>query len=183
MESVHNKQIKLAETATKSNIYDKKVVKLQEAYALSLEFRLLAVHNVTRNRGSRTPGIDGNILDDNNKKSAMVSELKQMLINNKSKPYKSSSIRRVYIPKKNGKLRPLGIPTLSDRCLQELLRLVLDPVVEPFSDKHSYGFRKYRSAKNAIGAIRVALTSGQYKTNKYVLDADIKGFFEHINHS
>lgn len=183
MENVKNKQIKLAETAIKFNIYDKKVVKLQEAYALSLEFRLLAVRNVTLNKGSRTPGIDGIILDDDDKKSAMVSELKQLLIANKSKPYKSGSVRRVYIPKKNGKLRPLGIPTLKDRCLQELLRLVLDPVVEPFSDRHSYGFRKYRSAKNAIGAIRVALTSDMYKTNKYILDADIKGFFDHINHS
>jgi len=159
------------------------VVKLQEALALSLEFRLLAVHNVMSNKGRKTPGTDGIILDSDYSKSAMVEELKNILIENKHNAYKSGLIKRVYIPKSNGKLRPLGIPNIKDRCLQELMRLILDPVVETFSDKHSYGFRKYRSAKNAIGAIRVALQSVEGKDGKYILDADIKGFFDHINHS
>ena len=182
-ESVREKQVKLAETATKFNIYDKRVVKLQEALALSLEFRLLAVYNVSNNKGSKTPGEDGILLTDDRSKGNMVGELKIILINTKLKDYKSGLIRRVYIPKSNGKLRPLGIPNIKDRCLQELIRLILDPVVEPFSDKHSYGFRKYRSAKNAIGAIRVTLQSSEHKDCKYIFDADIKGFFDHINHS
>ena len=182
-ENVREKQIKLSEIATKFNIYDKRITKLQEGLALSLEFRLLAVHNVIKNKGSKTPGLDGIILNDDQSKSKMVEKLKEVLIDNKHGAYKSGVIKRVYIPKSNGKLRPLGIPSIKDRCLQELIRLILDPVVEPFSDKHSYGFRKFRSAKNAIGALRVALQSIKSKDNKYILDADIKGFFNHINHS
>jgi len=182
-ENVRKKQVKLAETAGKFGKYSIRVVKLQEALALSLEFRLLAVFNVANNKGSKTPGLDGIILNDDQSKSKMVEELKSVLIKNQDVAYRSGLIKRVYIPKSNGKLRPLGIPNIKDRCLQELLRLILDPVVEPYSDKHSYGFRKYRSAKNAIGAIRVALHSGDNKNNKYILDADIKGFFDHINHT
>jgi RNA-directed DNA polymerase len=182
-ESVRKKQVKLAEIAAKFDIYDKNVVKLQEAFAISLEFRLLAVYNVSKNRGSKTPGEDGITLTDNSSKSTMVEELKNILINSKREGYKSGLIRRVFISKSNGKLRPLGIPNIKDRCLQELLRLILDPVVEPFSDRNSYGFRKYRSAKNALGAVRSALQSAESKDCKYILDADIKGFFDHINHS
>ena len=182
-ESVHKKQVKLAETAEKFDIYDKNVVKLQEAFAISLEFRLLAVYNVSKNRGSKTPGEDGITLTDDYSKSTMVEELRKLLINSKREGYKSGLIRRVFIPKGNGKLRPLGIPNIKDRCLQELLRLILDPIVEPFSDRNSYGFRKYRSAKNALGAVRYALQSSESKDCKYILDADIKGFFDHINHS
>jgi RNA-directed DNA polymerase len=182
-ESVHKRQIKLSEIAEKFGIYDKRVVKLQEALALSLEFRLLAVYNVTTNKGSKTPGHDGIILEDKISKSNMVEELKNILKDNNYKSYKAGPIKRVYIPKRNGKLRPLGIPNIKDRCLQELLRLVLDPIVELSSDPHSYGFRKYRSAKNAIGAIRVTLQSTVSKDNKYILDADIKGFFDNISHS
>jgi RNA-directed DNA polymerase len=158
-------------------------VKLQEAFAISLEFRLLAVYNVSNNRGSKTPGEDGITLTDDYSKSTMVEELRKILINSKREGYKSGLIRRVFIPKGNGKLRPLGIPNIKDRCLQELLRLILDPIVEPFSDRNSYGFRKYRSAKNALGAVRYALQSSESKDCKYILDADIKGFFDHINHS
>ena len=182
-ENVREKQIKLSEIATKFNIYDKRITKLQEGLALSLEFRLLAVQNVIKNKGSKTPGLDGIILNDDQSKSKMVEELKEVLIDNKHVAYKSGVINRVYIPKSNGKLRPLGIPSIKDRCLQELIRLRLDPVVEPFSDNHSYGFRKFRSAKNAIEALRVALQSIKSKGNKYILDVEIKGFFNHINHS
>jgi RNA-directed DNA polymerase len=181
--NVHKNQMKLSEIAEKFGIYDKRVVKLQEAFALNLEFRLLAVHNVITNQGSKTPGPDGIILEDKNSKSNMVEELKNIIKRNKHVTYKAGPIKRVFIPKKNGALRSLGIPNIKDRCLQELLRLVLDPVVELTSDAHSYGFRTHRSAKNAIGAIRTAIQSSESKDNKYILDADIKGFFDNINHS
>jgi RNA-directed DNA polymerase len=182
-ESVRKKQVKLAETAVKFGKYDKNVVKLQEAFAISLEFRLLAVYNISNNKGSKTPGEDGITLIDDFSKSTMVEELRNILINSKRNKYKSGLMRKVYIPISKGKLISLGIPNIKDRCLQELLRLVLDPVVEPFSDRNSYGFRKYRSAKNALGAVRSALQNSENNDCKYILDADIRGFFDEINSS
>lgn len=79
-------------------------------------------------------------------------------------------------------MRPLGIPTIEDRCLQALINLVLEPLVEMTSDRHSYGFRKHRSGKMAIGAVRKQLGSTSEYYDKYVLDADIKGLFDNISH-
>jgi RNA-directed DNA polymerase len=71
---------------------------------------------------------------------------------------------------------------MRDRCLQALVNLVMEPLVEMRSDRHSYGFRKYRNAKMAIGVLRIYLRSEEYNYDRYVLDADVKGFFDNISH-
>jgi RNA-directed DNA polymerase len=71
---------------------------------------------------------------------------------------------------------------MRDRCLQALVNLVMEPLVEMQSDRHSYGFRKHRNAKMAIGALRIYLRSNEYNYDRYVLDADVKGFFDNISH-
>lgn len=137
-----------------------KVNNLQIELSKNLSFRLLAVRRVVSNTGSKTPGIDNIKLITNEDKSKMVENLKQLLIDAEKGKFKCKPVKRVMIPKANGKMRPLGIPTIQDRCLQSLIKLILEPLVEAKSDPNSYGFRPYRSAKNAIAAIRVIVQSG-----------------------
>lgn len=132
---------------------------------------------MTRNAGGKTPGTDKIILETQKDRREMTEKLLELL-----KKYKATPVRRVYIPKANGKQRPLGIPTIQDRCLQQLIALVFEPIVELGSDPNSYGYRKFRSAKNAIGTLRSVLRSNSGAENKYVFDCDIKGFFDNINH-
>lgn len=177
-EAVYKQQVKLVKLACELGVNNKEVRKLQISLAQSLNFRLLAVYKVTTNAGSSTPGIDLILLRDPKNKMKMAEDMKSLII---SDNYKASPVKRVMIPKSNGKMRPLGIPTLKDRCLQQLISLIVEPIVEMNSDTHSYGFRKHRGAKNAIGAARVMLQTG--RQFKWVLDADIKGFFDNIDHS
>jgi RNA-directed DNA polymerase len=114
----------------------------------SLNARILAVKRVSENKGKNTAGVDGALLDTNKKKTQMVDDLKISIDDYKSKP-----LKRIEIPKKNGKMRPLGIPTMFDRSLQALYKLALEPVAETLADKNSYGFRPKRSTQDAMKAI------------------------------
>jgi RNA-directed DNA polymerase len=137
------------------------VKSLQVQLAKSLPFRLLAVHKVVSNPGGKTPGLDSIILNSHGEKAEMVEKLKYLLIKAEKGDFKSTPVKRVMIPKSNGKFRPLGIPTIQDRSLQALIKLVLEPVVEMTSDPNSYGFRPFRGAKNAVASVRTLLQSGQ----------------------
>lgn len=178
---MRKEQEKLVELAQKTGgINSAMVLELQRRLVLSLNFRLLAVRRVISNAGGKTPGVDRKLITTDQEKWEMVERLKEHIQN--PGEYKARPVRRVFIPKGNGKMRPLGIPTIEDRCLQALINLVLEPLVEMTSDRHSYGFRKYRSGKMAIGAVRRQLGSTSEYYDKYVLDADIKGFFYNISH-
>lgn len=97
----------------------------------------------------------------------------------KSKRYKAKLIKRHYIPKSNGKLRPLGIPALEDKIVQRAVAMILNAIYEQDFSDFSYGYRPKRSAKEAVRDLTFQL---QYGATGYVVEADIKGFFDHIDH-
>ena len=146
------------------------------SYLLSKSYyaRLLAVRKVAGNKGGETPGIDGEIWSTSKAKMKAVSLLKT---NN----YKSKPLKRIYIEKKGkNKKRPLSIPCMIDRAVQALYAQTMEPVSETTGDLHSYGFRKYRSTKDACSYIKLCL---QQKTSAtWVLEADIRGCFDNIDH-
>ena len=146
---------------------------LQRLLNHSASGRLLAVRRVTENRGKKTPGVDGVVWDTPEKKMNAVERLRQ-------KEYRAAPLRRIYIPKKNGKKRPLGIPTMFDRAQQALHKLGLEPVAECTADPNSYGFRPERSAHDAAEQVYNAL---RLKTSaQWVLEGDIKACFDEISH-
>jgi RNA-directed DNA polymerase len=152
----------------------KKLVRgLQRLLRRSISAKLLAVRRVTSNRGKRTSGVDRVKLNTPKKKWQETQKLNQT-------EYKAEPLRRIYIPKKNGKKRPLGIPTQRDRCEQSLELSVLDPIAECRADKCSNGFRKKRCVQDAIDGCYNALR--RKGAAEWILEGDIKGCFDNINH-
>ncbi|MEI6045624.1 MAG: group II intron reverse transcriptase/maturase [Chloroflexota bacterium] len=150
-----------------------KVKALQHLLTHSFSGKVLAVKRVTENQGKLTPGADKVLWETPNKKAAAVNSLKQH-------GYQPSPLRRVFIPKRNGKLRPLGILTMKDRAMQSLYLLALDPIVEMKGDKNSYGFRRGRSCADAIEQCFSMLAHSYDAT--WVLEGDIKSCYDKISH-
>lgn len=151
-----------------------KVKALQWLLTHSFSGKAIAVNRVTENKGKDTPGVDGETWSTPEAKADAMASLRR-------KGYQPQPLRRVYIPKSNGKQRPLGIPTMKDRAMQALHLLALDPVSETTADRNSYGFRKARSAHDALEQCFAALGKPS-KSAQWVLDADIKGCFDNIAH-
>ncbi len=137
---------------------------------------LLAYRNIKKNQGSRTPGVDGKTIRDLSKwqETELISYVRKRLIH-----YIPQPVRRVEIPKGNGKMRPLGIPTIMDRLIQQCVLQVLEPVCEAKFHERNNGFRPCRSAENAIAQ---AYKFIQCSNLHFVVDIDIKGFFDNVNH-
>ena len=164
-------QMRIAK-ATREKKYGK-VKSLQWLLTHSRSAKLLAVRRVSQNKGSKTPGIDGVIWNTDTRRMEAVNQLSR-------KTYKAKPLKRIYIPKKNGKLRPLGIPCMIDRAQQALHLLSLEPVSETLADLNSYGFRPNRSTADAISQCFICLA--QKKSAKWVLEGDIKACFDKIGH-
>jgi len=121
-----------------------KVKALQRILTRSYKAKVVAVQNITLNKGARTAGVDNVLWDTKAKKAKAVESLQQ-------RGYQPMPLRRIYIKKRNGKKRrPLSIPTIKDRAMQALYKLALEPVAETTADPNSYGFRQKRSCKDAI---------------------------------
>lgn len=158
-----------------------KVKQLQQNLCNSFAARAISVRTVTTNQGKKTAGIDKQVWLTPFNKWKNVHEIKNI------QNYKAKAVRRVWIskdgkPVKPNKMngRPLGIPTMHDRAIQTLYNLALAPIAECTGDRHSFGFRRYRSCKDAIAMLHIRL-SNRHRP-EWILEADIKGFFNNISH-
>lgn len=168
---VRGLQVRIAK-ATKHQQW-RRVKALQRMLVRSFAAKALAVRRVTENRGKRTPGVDRELWNTPDEKWRAIFRLKRQ-------GYKPKPLRRVYIPKANGKRRPLGIPTMLDRAMQALYLLALEPVSETTADRNSYGFRPMRSTADAMEQCFVNLS--RKHSAEWVLEGDIKGCFDNISH-
>ncbi len=168
---VRKLQVRIAAATVQGNW--RTVKRLQWLLTHSFSGKALAVRRVMANKGKRTPGVDGETW------STPVDKDKALL-SLSSRGYRPKPLKRVYIPKANGKRRPLGIPTMRDRAMQALYLLALEPVAETQADWNSYGFRRGRSTADAAGQLFI-LTSRK-TSPEWILEADIQGCFDNISH-
>jgi retron-type reverse transcriptase len=161
-------------TDTFTDLYDK--ASHQKSFShlfdviTSRENILLAYRTIKSNKGSKTPGTDGKTITDIAKLSdrELVTE-----VQNKLENYRPKKVRRKWIEKANGKWRPLGIPCILDRIIQQSFKQVLEPIVEAQFYKHSYGFRPLRSTHHAMARIQSLINQASLH---YVVDIDIERF-------
>ena len=133
----------------------------QEAYA-----------NIYSNKGAMTPGVNGDTLD-----GMSHQRINRIITALKENEYRFAPVKRVYIPKRSGKKRPLGLPTGDDKLVQEVVRLILERIYEPIFSDQSHGFRPKRSCHTALKQIQNNWTSV-----KWLVDVDLQGFFDNIDH-
>lgn len=158
--------------ATREKKYGK-VKALQWLLTHSFSGKALSVKRVTENRGRKTPGVDHIRWSTPEAKSQAILSLRRY-------GYRPQPLKRVFIPKSNGKRCPLGIPTMKDRAMQALYLLALEPVSETTADRRSFGFRSGRSTADAIEKCFKVLARGI--APKWILEGDITGCFDNISH-
>lgn len=136
------------------------------------DFFMRAYQKIHAKQGNMTPGTDGKTIDGFNKKQ--VTKLIELL---KSERYQPKPVRRTYIPKKNGKMRPLGIPTFEDKLVQEVMRQILEAIYEPIFSDNSHGFRPNKSCHTALYQIKSTC-----RGTNWVIEGDITACFDNIDH-
>ncbi|MFI3164638.1 MAG: reverse transcriptase/maturase family protein [bacterium] len=137
------------------------------------ELYLIAYKKLQGKSGNMTQGVDSETID-----GMSLNRIKQLIETLKDESYQPKPSKRVYIPKKNGSQRPLGIPSFNDKLLQEVLRMILEAIYEGSFENTSHGFRPQRSCHTALNNIQKTYTG-----TKWFIEGDIKGFFDNINHN
>ena len=137
---------------------------------------LLAYRTIKKNKGSKTKGVNSTTIVEMGEKQPeeLIAYVRKRLEN-----FHPHAVRRVEIPKPDGRMRPLGIPTMEDRIVQQCIKQILEPICEAKFYKHSYGFRPNRSAHHAVARAMFLVNISKYR---YVVDVDIKGFFDNVDH-
>ena len=142
-------------------------------YLFSEEMFAVAYQRIYAKQGNMTPGTDGKTIDE-----MSLERIERLIGSLKDESYQPHPARRVYIPKKNGKKRPLGIPSFEDKLVQEVVRLLLEAIYEGHFEGTSHGFRPHRSCHTALGMIQKSFAGA-----KWFIEGDIKGFFDNIDHN
>lgn len=142
-------------------------------YLFSEEMFAVAYQRIYAKQGNMTPGTDGKTIDE-----MSLEGIERLIVSLKDESYQPHPARRVYIPKKNGKKRPLGIPSFEDKLVQEVVRLLLEAIYEGHFEGTSHGFRPHRSCHTALGMIQKSFAGA-----KWFIEGDIKGFFDNIDHN
>lgn len=142
-------------------------------YLFSEEMFAVAYQRIYAKQGNMTPGTDGKTIDE-----MSLERIERLIVSLKDESYQPHPARRVYIPKKNGKKRLLGIPSFEDKLVQEVVRLLLEAIYEGHFEGTSHGFRPHRSCHTALGMIQKSFAGA-----KWFIEGDIKGFFDNIDHN
>ena len=142
-------------------------------YLFSEEMFAVAYQRIYAKQGNMTPGTDGKTIDE-----MSLERIERLIVSLKDESYQPHPARRVYIPKKNGKKRPLGIPSFEDKLVQEVVRLLLEAIYEGHFEGTSHGFRPHRSCHTALGMIQKSFAGA-----KWFIEGDIKGFCDNIDHN
>nr|YP_009495545.1 reverse transcriptase [Psammoneis japonica]AWQ64275.1 reverse transcriptase [Psammoneis japonica] len=163
---LREKQNLLVEAYKKGDV--SKVRHLQILILKDFRTTAIGVRRVTTSSGSRTPGLDGVIITTTEERDALAQQVHSIV--RSPRIYKPSAVKRVWIPKKDGSKRPLGIPTIVDRAVQAVYLEAIDPLVECNACENSFGFRKFRSAQDAVLALRGKLIhpkASEWILNRY----------------
>ena len=139
-----------------------------------------AARIVLTSSGARTPGIDG--MDKRRLQHNLEEYLDGLQAELLKGSYRPKPVKRIYIPKANGKLRPLGIPTLTDRIVQRAMQMAMEPIWESDFHRCSYGFRPERSVHHAVRTVKSQLQDSSHPKGRWVVEGDLASYFDTVHH-
>lgn len=169
---MRNPEIILNTLSSHSKVSDYKYERIYRIL-FNEEMFMLAYERIKSKPGNMTPGTDGLTID-----GMTIDRIGKLIESLKNESYSPQPAKRVYIPKKNGKKRPLGIPTIEDKLVQEVTRMILEAIYEGHFESTSHGFRPFKSCHTALISIKKTFTS-----MRWFIEGDIKGFFDNIHHA